>query len=382
MKDRFAVSVAAFYAAFFLVSGISLPFLPVWLAAKGLDAPEIGAVLAAPLVVRLIVVPLSTRLADTFAITRGALVVTAVASVAGFCLVGVGSGFAFILVAISLASVASTPIVPLADAYALRGLAERRRAYGPVRLWGSVSFIVANLGGGLVLDLAGAANLIWALVAAQVAIAGAALWLPAPARTVTMGSRRAVVSLWRAPGYLAVVVASSLIQASHAMLQGFATLQWSGRGLDGALIGGLWGLGVVAEIALFALSGRLVSAAGPMGMIALGALGGMLRWVAMAFDPPTAALPFLQCLHALSFGATHLGTMDVLTRLAPAGQGATAQGDLFAAQGVTFAVAMALSGVFVERWGTAAYAAMAAMSAAGGLVAVSARLCRHDADRA
>ena len=68
MKDRFAVSVAAFYAAFFLAAGISLPFLPVWLEAKGLDAREIGAGLAVPLLVRLIVVPLSTRLADRFAI--------------------------------------------------------------------------------------------------------------------------------------------------------------------------------------------------------------------------------------------------------------------------------------------------------------------------
>ena len=80
MKDRFAVSVAAFYAAFFLAAGMSLPFLPAWLEAKGLNPREIGAVLAAPLLVRLVVVPLSTRLADRFAISRAALFATAFAS--------------------------------------------------------------------------------------------------------------------------------------------------------------------------------------------------------------------------------------------------------------------------------------------------------------
>jgi hypothetical protein len=52
----------------------------------------------------------------------------------------------------------------------------------------------------------------------------------------------------------------------------------------------------------------------------------------MAFDPPFVLLPFLQCLHALSFCATHIGAMQFLARVAAPGQMATAQGDLAAAQ--------------------------------------------------
>lgn len=375
MTNRLALRLSAFYAAFFLFGGMSLPFLPVWLRAKGLDAREIGLVLAAPLLVRLVVVPLSTRLADRFAIPRGALLVTASTSIVGYAVLGLGTGFASIFAAMSLASVVSTPILPLADAYALRGLAEQRRAYGPVRLWGSVSFIVANLGGGVVLEVAGAGNLIWALVAVQALIAGAALWLPplGPERPVSGIASRTGGSLWRMPVFLAVVAAASLIQASHAVLYGFATLQWTAGGLDGATIGFLWGIGVVAEIGLFALSGRLVPAIGAIEMIVLGALGGVIRWGVMALDPPTASLPLLQCLHALSFGATHLGTMTMLARFAPRGRGATAQGDFAAVQGLTFAAAMGLSGVIVETYAVAAYAAMALLAAVGGLVALSAR---------
>jgi PPP family 3-phenylpropionic acid transporter len=329
------------------------------------------------------VVPLSTRLADRFAASRGALVTTAAASIAGYAVLAVSSGFPGIFAAMSALSVVSTPILPLADAYALRGLAQRRRAYGPVRLWGSVSFIAANLGGGLVLQGAGAENLLWALVVAQVLIAAAALWLPpaAPERPASGRRGAGATSLWRNPVFLAVVVAASLIQASHAVLQGFATLQWTARGLDGPTIGGLWGLGVIAEVGLFAVSGRLVPKVGAIEMIALGALGGVIRWGVMALDPPAACLPLLQCLHALSFGATHLGTMSVLTRFAPRGQGATAQGDFAAAQGLTHAAAMGLSGVLVETYGIAAYAAMALMSAVGGVIAVIARRYWIDADR-
>lgn len=44
---RPAARLSAFYAAIFLVAGIQLPFWPVWLAARGLTAREIGIALAA-----------------------------------------------------------------------------------------------------------------------------------------------------------------------------------------------------------------------------------------------------------------------------------------------------------------------------------------------
>src|SRR5690348_9737045 len=88
MSDRFALHVSLFYGAFFFYTGLSLPFMPAWLAAKGLDAREIGIVLAAPMVARIVVVPLSTRLADRLGMLQGALAAAALASVAGFALVG------------------------------------------------------------------------------------------------------------------------------------------------------------------------------------------------------------------------------------------------------------------------------------------------------
>ena len=380
--DGFAWRLSAFYAAFFLYAGITLPFLPVWLESKGLDAREIGIVLASPLVVRLVVVPISTRLADRFALLRSTLVTISIVSVAGFAVVGLSDGFLMILLALSLASVFATPILPLADAYALRGLGERRRAYGPVRLWGSVSFIAANLAGGVLLELAGAGNLIWVLVAAQALTALTALFLvPQTPRVgpVTEAAQRR--SLWRVPIFVAVVMSASLIQASHAVLQGFATLQWTARGLEGPAIGALWSTGVVVEIVLFAVSGRVVAAVGALPMIAVGGLAAVIRWSAMAIDPPSALLPVLQCLHALSYGATHLGTMAFLARFASVSRGATAQGDYVAVQGIVFAAAMGLSGVMVEASAALAYAAMAAAAAVGALIAIVARRHAPAADR-
>ena len=90
----------------------------------------------------------------------------------------------------------------------------------------------------------------------------------------------------------------------------------------------LWALGVLAEIVLFAFAGRLTAAINPTMLLIIGAAGAAVRWAAMAFNPPTLALPLLQCLHGLSFGATHLGMMGFIARAAPAQLAATAQGTL------------------------------------------------------
>jgi PPP family 3-phenylpropionic acid transporter len=93
----------------------------------------------------------------------------------------------------------------------------------------------------------------------------------------------------------------------------------------------------------------------------------------MALDPPTALLAPLQCLHALSFGATHLGAMGLIMRAVPAAYGATVQGYFAVAQGLAMACAMGISGVLYARWGDLAYAAMALAAGAGGMLAVAAQ---------
>ena len=366
VNDSFAWRLALVYAAFFVVVGWHLPLFPVWLSSRGLDPAAIGIVLAAMQAVRVVGTPLGTRIADRYGSLRGAIVVTALASVAAIALVGSVSGFALILVtAVTLAFV-SAPVLPLTDAYGLKGLAQRGRSYGPVRLWGSVAFIAANLTGGLLLDILAPGNLIWVIFAGNCALAVATMLLVAQPREAPRAQTAASHSHLRRPAFLAIAAAGSLLQASHAVYYGFATLDWSAKGFDGVTIGALWALGVAAEVVLFAFAGRLPPAIGPVTLILIGAAGAIVRWSATALDPPLALLAPLQVLHALSFGATHLGTMMYLSQNAPEDGRAAAQGDIATAHSVTMAAASALSGALYGASGSLAYMAMAALTAAGG----------------
>ncbi|TMJ69741.1 MAG: MFS transporter [Alphaproteobacteria bacterium] len=355
LHPSFALRLAIFYAALFAALGVQVPFLPLWLAAKGLDASTIGMVLSVPMLMRLLAIPLATRIADRHDALRAIIAIASALAMLGYGAMGLAQGALAVITAFALASIFYTPLMPLADAYALRGLGALGRAYGPVRLWGSAAFIVGSFAGGLVLDVVPARDLIWLVAAALVMTASAACTLSplAPRETSTAKPLRSARDLLRDPALLAAMAAASLIQASHAIYYGFSTLDWAAAGLDGSAIGALWALGVVAEIVLFAMSGRLPVA--PTTLILFGAAGAAVRWGAMAFDPPAVLLAPLQCLHGLSFGATHLGALGFIARTAPAEASATAQGYLAVALGLAMAAAMGVSGVLYARWGSFAY---------------------------
>jgi MFS transporter, PPP family, 3-phenylpropionic acid transporter len=379
VKFGFAARVAAFYAALFVTAGIQLPFFPVWLKDKGLDPIAIGLVLAMPTIVRNIAVPPASRIADRRNALRASLIVLSCGTMIGYALLGLAEGPLTILLAYALASVAYTPVMPLMETYALKGLSARGRAYGPVRLWGSASFIIGSFAAGFALDIVPARQLIWMMVAGTLFVVFAAFaLLPLPPSAGTVDELQTQHrGLLRNRTFIALLAAASLIQSSHAVYYGFSALQWRAAGLDGTAIAALWALGVVAEIVLFALQGRLPPFLSPAILVMIGAAGCVLRWTAMALDPPLVALPFLQLLHALSFGATHLGALGFVVHNTPPGRSATAQGYLAIAVGTAMAGAMAISGVLVDIFGSSAYAAMTLLAIAGGVCGYIAQTTRR-----
>ena len=283
-SDGFSWRLAAFYAAFFGFSGVIMPFFPAWLQAKGLDSRATGIVLAIPMFIRLISVPSLARLADRRSALRGALIASAFGSAAAYVVLSRANGFVPIVLAVALASLATAPTMPLLDAYALKGLALRGRAYSPVRLWGSVAFVIANFGAGFVIDRIAPIQIIWLLFGSLVIVAAVSLTLRpiAPDAGSADDVDAAAGKLLLSPGFWVFTGGASLIQASHAVYYGFSVLDWRAKGLDAASIGGLWGLAVIAEIALFALSARFPQRIGSLGLLGVGALGAVLRWGVMS----------------------------------------------------------------------------------------------------
>ena len=77
-----ALRLAFFYAAAFGFVGISLPFWPVWLTDKGLDAVEIGLLITAGTWVRIAAPTMIAHLADRRGERKRVVVLLALAAFA------------------------------------------------------------------------------------------------------------------------------------------------------------------------------------------------------------------------------------------------------------------------------------------------------------
>ena len=372
VKRRFAVRLALFYSAVFAVSGTHLPFFPLWLKAIGIDASWIGLINALPALTRFTTLPQVTAIAEKRHAIRGGMMISVLGTAIGFAAVGLQQQPLELFVIYALTCMMWTPTTPLTDAYALRGVARYGLDYGPLRLWGSAAFAAAALACGYLVDIIAARDLIWIIVAwAVVTVLVSLLLQPLDdARRKTTGTQ-ADNALLRDGGLWAVIASAALIQGSHVAYYTFSAINWQLHGLSGLTIAGLWTLGVIAEIIVFALSPRF--SLHPSSLMAIGGLSAVLRWIVTANEPPLALLAIAQLGHGLTFGMTVVGTMNLLVQRVPSHQIARGQGYYAACSGLLSATTSIASGAIYARIGDGLYYVMAAMAAAGALVIWSAR---------
>jgi PPP family 3-phenylpropionic acid transporter len=360
-----AFRLGAFYAAIFFSVGVQLPFWPVWLQSRGLAAGEIGVVLGAAQWVKLATNPLAGLAADRGG-ARRVMLLLSLAALAGFLLFLPAQGFLALLLLSLVTGAALSALLPLGDNAALAAAYAGALDYGRVRLWGSLGFIAAALLAGRLMASAGADGVLYLLIAAALGIALTCAGVgdrPAPARA------RGWPRLKRPPWLL--FAAAALVQGSHAVYYGFGTLYWRGLGIADGVIAALWAEGVIAEILLFYWGAPLLRRLGPAGLLALGGGAGALRWSLTGLVSALPALVLLQLLHALTFGAAHLGAMHYLARHLPAEQAATGQA-LYSAivGGVGAGLALWLAGALYAAYGGAAYQAMTALAALGAALSL------------
>ncbi|HSU04770.1 MAG TPA: MFS transporter [Acetobacteraceae bacterium] len=371
--------MALFYGTVLGLVGTQLPFFPVWLKSIGLDASWIGLITAVPSLSRFTVLPFVTNSAERYHALRGTMILTACATAFGFAALGALGALQpplAILIVFALTACVWTPLVPLTDGYALKGVIRYGLHYGPLRMWGSAAFVLGALVNGVLADVLAPQHLIWVIVA--VAGLGALVSFglqPLDTPKLAAGPPAGGAALLRDPGFLAILVAAALIQGSHAAYYTFASITWQASGLGGLTIAGLWVLGVCGEIVIFAISPRFTLP--PALLMVIGGLCAVVRWLMTAQEPPVALLAAVQMMHGLTYGLTQVGTMELLVRRVPGHVTARAQGYLTACIGIAMSCVAILSGLIYAQYGSTVYYAMAAVALAGALVIW---LARHQAD--
>lgn len=369
----FAVPVALFYAALFVVYGMYVPFMPVWLDWKGLTAGEISVVIAAPLFLRVLVTPTVAVAADRSANHRRYLIWLAWAALAFVLVLAASDAFSAILIFAVLLMISNSTCLPLIDTISVQGTRARGLDYGRLRLWGSLSFVCASVIGGVAITEFGGGAGIWLIAAGCALTLIAAYQVPGAEADATLRVADKAQPVWKASEprellrqreFQLFLVAAGLAQAAHAAFFTFGTLLWQKQGLSAAWCGTLWAIGVFAEVLLFTFSGRVAAKFGAVRLIAIAGAASVVRWLALAAEPSLALLMPLQLLHGVTYGASHIGAMHFIHDAVPRDRAGSAQA-LYAtvSAGVAMGVATLIAGYVYADAGPLAYVAMAAVAA-------------------
>lgn len=325
-----SLRLSLFYASLCLFGGVQLPFFPVWLKSEGLGPEEISIIIAATMFLRIVGGPIFALIAERLDDRRRVVIALAWASLVSVFLFLFTDGF-WQIFGVTLVLMALWPsISPLIETIAMAASREQGVDYGRVRLWCSITFIVGSSGTGWLLGFHPPSIIAICLIGAiGVNLVGAYLLAPElPTRTKTAKPRhpfKGMMDILRQPVFMLGITTASIIQSSHAVYYAFGSLNWQRQGYDDSTIGMLWGVGIVAEIMLFAFSGRIVGRVGATRLMGLGALAAILRWGVTALNPPLYVLFPLQTLHALTYCAAHLGALHFITNSTPRSLAATGQ---------------------------------------------------------
>ena len=308
--------LSGFYLFYFASLGALVPYWSLYLKSLGFGITEIGQLIAILMATKIVAPNVWGWIADH---TGRRMTIVRAASLLGvlaFAGVFLGSGYWWLVLVMSVFSFFWNASLPQFEATTMNHLGEDTWRYSSIRLWGSVGFIVAVVLLGPLLDRYGAGLLPAVVLALFAGIWISSLLVPESAAghlPLQQGPLREVLGR---PFVISLLLVCFLMQASPGPYYACFTIYLEDFGYSRALIGQLWGLGVVAEIVVFLVMSRLLPRYGARRLLLVAVALTSVRWLLIAlYASSLGVVLFAQTLHAASFGVYHAVAIYLIHRL-------------------------------------------------------------------
>ncbi|HBG31158.1 MFS transporter [Candidatus Macondimonas diazotrophica] len=317
-----SAQLAGFYFFHFGLLGLLMPYLPLYLQERGLAGGLIGVLMGLLMGTKLLSPPLIGMWIDRRGELLRPLRVTLFATVLAWLLFMSARGQWALGIAMALFTLTWNATLPAFETLTLHRLGpDRIGQYGRIRLWGSVGFIAAGIGGALRLDTPG--HLLRHFPIAGLILASGMLLLGASQSgrepvAAAEPAQRGWLALLGRPGVPGFLLTLFLLHLSHGPYYALFTLYLEGLGFSPARIGLLWILGVVAEVGLFWVTPTLFARFGRRSLLIAALILTAVRWAligTLAAHP--VFLMMAQVLHLASFGLCHAVGMSYVHALFP-----------------------------------------------------------------
>ena len=309
-----ALSFFGYYCAY----GVFMPFFPVWLKSQHYGEELIGMVLASAYVFRFVgglffsgLIKRASQLINSLRLLAlaSALIMAGLSFAAG--------SFWLLFSAIGLFAMVNSAGMPITDSLASTWQRQIQLDYGKARLIGSMAFVVSVTLFGNVIGFFGEQNIVWILTALLLVYSMmqcvTPTILPQDERSEQATAEVRYWDLLKNNTTLRVLIASSLIQGSHAAYYVYSVLYWTSLGIPVSQTSLLWGVAVVAEILLFFFSRRLLQNWKVTTIFYLATFACIVRWLGLATANTIWLIAILQLLHSLTYAVAHYGMVRYIT---------------------------------------------------------------------
>jgi len=297
--------LSGFYFFYFASLGVLVPYWSLYIKSLGFNSIAIGSLVAILPATKLIAPYIWGWLADH---TRRSMFIIRLASLfalLSFALVFVSQDYWWLAFSMLLFSFFWNATLPQFEAMTLNHLGSDTHHYSMIRLWGSLGFIVIVLLMGVLLESYDADIIPLVVMATFAVILISSFMVPEKLNT----PHADYSPIWQAikqPKVLAFLAVCFLMLCSHGPYYTFYTIYLQDQGYSSYTIGGLWALGVIAEVVIFLIMHRLLPLFGARKLLMITLILTSIRWLLIGFFVDSLPVLFLaQLLHAFSFGVFH-----------------------------------------------------------------------------
>jgi PPP family 3-phenylpropionic acid transporter len=310
------LNLSAFYFFYFAYLGAFAPFFALYLTSVGMNAVEIGVLMALPQLTRILAPHLWGWLADHTGRRIGVVRISGAAGMIAFLGVFAGDSFAWLFAVLFAMMFFWSAALPLVEATTLSKLGDETARYGRIRVWGSVGFIAAVVAVGYLIDATAPRSVLWVIAALMAGMLLLSFTLSEAKPEPHESDDLPVWQIVRKPAVLAVIGASALMAAAHGPYYTFYTIHLVDHGYSKSAAGWLWALGVICEIGIFIWMSRLYRAFTLRSILIASTLLAALRFVVIGWSADSIVLLLAaQTLHAASFGSFHAAAIGVVHKL-------------------------------------------------------------------
>lgn len=252
-----------------------------------------------------------------------------------------------------------SPTIPLADAWTLDHLSNRGGDYGRIRTWGSIGFALPLVLSTFLLSKAKASTAedllptFWGFCIFRVISAFYLLSLPdyySPSferHKLNWKNLSSYLTPFAITFFFATFMSRFLFSPYYAFFSIFLDEQ----GIVDNLKGIFWVMAVVSEAGLIAVSGSLLRWFGEITLLIAGLSAMAVRMFVYSAEPSWYIILATQTLHAFTFGAFHVASIQIINNITPGDFRASGQTFNGALLGTGSLIGGIVSGALAENYG-------------------------------